>query len=335
MPIAVGTDSGGSVRVPPSFNGVYGLKPTHDRTIVMDSSMCIQGPMAATVGDLKAAYRTIAQPNPDDLVTGKFAISLPPATGSRRVIGVPREWVARADPVVLDHFNRVVAHCRDTLGYEVVDIQVPLLSQGQAAHGPSCLLESLDKVRDRAAPNRDDWGGMLNAQNRILLTIIQHASAVDLLKFNQLRTILMRHMAYLFTEKYPGMIVLTPTTPMAGWKKQPGDDTYGFMDGNLTLHCMLYVWLANTTGCPSVSCPMGYADPEQGEGRVPMGVLAMGEWGAEEQLLGWAAEAESYLHNTYPGGRIRPTKWVDVLARAQEHKAGAAAPGKASDASEE
>ncbi|CAK7219026.1 hypothetical protein SCUCBS95973_003683 [Sporothrix curviconia] len=342
VPIALGTDAGGSVRIPPSFNGVYGLKPSHDRTIAMDSGMCVQGPMAATVGDLKAAYRIVAQPNPDDPVTGKFAVSQVPAAtttttnsaSARRVLGIPREWVARSDPVVREHFDKVVAHFRDTLGYEVVDIQIPLLSQGQAAHSPSCLIESLDKARDRAAPNRDDWGGMLNAQNRILLGIIQNASAVDLLKYNQLRTVLMRHMAHLYAEKHPGLLVVTPTTPMAGWKKMPGDDTYGFLDGNMTLHCMLYVWLANTTGCPSVTCPMGYAEPEQGEGRVPMGVLAMGEWGAEEQLLGWAAEVETYLHDTYPGGRIRPDKWVDVLARAKEHKAGGAA-GKASNASDE
>ena len=323
VPVALGTDAGGSVRIPTSFNGVYGLKPSHDRTIVMDSGMCVQGPMAATAGDLRAAYRIVAQPNPDDPVTGKFAVSqVPPASGvgGRRILGVPREWVARSDPVVLEHFEKVVAHFRDTLGYEVVDIQIPLLSQGQAAHGPSCLTESLDKARDRAAPNHSDWPGMLNAQNRILLSLIRSASAVDLVKYNQLRTVLMRHMAHLYAEKYPGLLVVTPTTPMAGWKKMPGDDAYGCLDGNMTLHCMLYVWLANTTGCPSVSCPMGYAEPEQGEGRVPMGVMAMGEWGAEEQLLEWAADVERYLHNTYAGGRLRPSKWVDVLAQAKEQK---------------
>jgi hypothetical protein len=48
--------------------------------------------------------------------------------------------------------------------------------------------------------------------------------------------------------------------------------------------------------------------------------MAMGEWGSEEQLLGWAAEAETYLHDTYPGGRRRPDEWVDVLALAKGDK---------------
>ncbi len=343
VPIALGTDSGGSLRIPLAFNGVYGIKPTHDRSTVMDSTMCVIGPMAGTVADLTAAYRTVTQPDPEHPVTSKFAVSQPPASSAQRpVLGIPREWVARSDPEVIGHFERVVAHFRDTLGYEVVDIQLPYLSQGQTAHAPSCLLEALDKARDRAAPNRDDWGGMLNAQNRILLTISQHITAVDNVKYNQLRTVIMRHMAHLF-EKYSQkggsrLIVLTPTTPKVGWPMHPADATHGLLDGGMALHNMIYTWLANTTGCPALTCPMGYAEPvvpRQGlghPGRVPMGIMAMGEWGGEEQLLAWAAETERYLHNTYEGGRLRPEKWVGVLALAKEQHGAAAAEtgGKAS-----
>lgn len=74
----------------------------------------------------------------------------------------------------------------------------------------------------------------------------------------------------------------------------------------------MYTWFSNLSGCPSATCPMGYAVPEQGggEGKMPMGVLAMGEWGAEEQLLAWAVEVENYLNDVYPGGRLRPKEWM-------------------------
>ena len=325
VPIALGTDAGGSIRIPPSFNGVYGLKTTHDRTIVMDSSTCITGPMAGTVADLTAAYRTVSQPNPADPVTGKFSISRPMTTASgvakKPVLGIPRDWVNNADPEVKTMFDKIVAHFAKQ-GYEVIDITIPYLAEGQSAHAPLCLVEGLDKIRDRAAPNRDAWPGMLNAQNNLLLSVIKQASAVDIAKCNQLRTVLMRHLAFLWAKHGSALTIVTPTTPMVGWPKHEGDATYGMLDGNMSLQCMQYVWLANVTGCPSVTCPMGYGAPAQGEGNVPVGVLAMGEWGAEELLLQFASEAERYLHNDYAGGRQRPVKWVDVvgLAKAEHEK---------------
>lgn len=319
VPFAVGTDAGGSVRIPPCFNGVYGLKPTHDRTMVMDSSVCTVGAMAGSVAALTAAYRTMAQPDPADPVQGHFAVSVPPSPTAPKVLGVPRAWLARADQAVQEHVEQVLRHFQDQLGYTVVDVALPHLNEAQAAHAMSCLAESLAAARDRTAPNPDGWAALVNRQNRILLSTVQHASAVDLIKANQLRTELMRHLSFLY-EQHPGLLLVTPTTPMAGWKRTAGDDRYGFTDGNMSLRAMRYVWLANWVGCPAVTCPMGYVDPEQGEGRVPVGIQVMGRWGAEEQLLAWAAQAETYLYETYPGGRVRPAKWVDVLALAKKHK---------------
>jgi amidase len=54
---------------------------------------------------------------------------------------------------------------------------------------------------------------------------------------------------------------------------------------------MEYVWLANFTGCPAISCPAGYS-PDSG---VPIGVMAMGEWGTEEDLIAFARDGEPIL----------------------------------------
>ena len=81
----------------------------------------------------------------------------------------------------------------------------------------------------------------------------------------------MSHLQWLW-DKYPGMLVVSPTTPCAGWKiKSPSDiKGYGVSDGDMSLRSMEYVYLANWTGCPAISCPMGYAD-----GDVPVGFMVL------------------------------------------------------------
>ena len=98
----------------------------------------------------------------------------------------------------------------------------------------------------------------------------------------------MKHLAFLF-RKHPGLLIVTPTTPNAGWHISGGaaDLKYGISDGNSSLRSMEYVWLANFTGCPALSIPVGLAEPKEGTGGIPMGLMAMAEWGAEEELLEW------------------------------------------------
>jgi len=298
---------------------MYGLKPSHDRTMVWKSTNTVTGPMAATVADLTIAYRIMSQPDPTDPIQGLFALSSPPAPSAPKTIGVVREWVARAEPAVRDHFDRVVEHLGTARGYDVVDVQLPFLREGQLAHAATCLAEAVEHAKSRVPGGGKGWMALLGHANRTLLAAGQHTPAVDYMRYCQVRTVLMRHLAALFA-RHPGLLVLTPTTPLAGWAAAAGDGAYGFSDGNRSILNMMYVWVANTTGCPALTCPMGYADPTPGGGggRLPLGVQAMAEWGAEEQLLAWAADAEAYLNDVYPGGRLRPDEWADVVGLARE-----------------
>ncbi|KAI0407934.1 amidase signature enzyme [Xylaria palmicola] len=309
IPIAIGTDAGGSIRIPSSFCGMYGLKPTLHRTHTMRSSVCVTGPLAATAADLTIAYRSMTAPNPDDAVQNAFAPSIQPPLTAKKTIGICREWVDCASPVVRESAAQAIAYFTQKLDYEVVDIHIPYLREGQWAHGAWTLSEAVDHVTSRL---KERSFSSVNHCNQLLLSIGGCTSAADMIKYSQMRAMLMEHLAFLF-KKHPGLLIVTPTTPEAGWKVNPGDEAYGFSDGNLTIRMMTYIWLANATGCPAVSVPVGYAEPEQGEGKLPIGLMAMGEWGAEEQLLAWAAEAEGYLNGALEGGRVKPREWADVV----------------------
>ncbi len=100
-PIGIGTDTGGSVRVPASLCGLVGLKVTHGRVPLtgvfpLAPSLDTVGPMTRSVGDAALAYSTLAGHDPADRwsidrpVAGPASVSL----GSLSV-GIPHPWVDR------------------------------------------------------------------------------------------------------------------------------------------------------------------------------------------------------------------------------------------------
>jgi Asp-tRNA(Asn)/Glu-tRNA(Gln) amidotransferase A subunit family amidase len=307
--------SGGSLRIPASFNGVFSIKVSHHRTLEMNSTMCVMGPLATSAADLTIAYRICAKPNPDDPVQSKFALSIPPGLSEKKTIGICKEWWSMADPRVQEVCQEAVDYFGSKNGYDIIDIEIPNLWHGQLAHAASVVAEMSAFARSRTS-KPSDWLSIVGAPNQVLMSVGQHSNATDYITMAQLRQVMMEHLAFLY-EKYPGLMILSPTSPLPGWRIKPGDEVYGMSDTNLTIRNMAFVFLANLTGCPAVTGPAGYIEPEQGDGKIPIGLMSMGEWGQEERLLSWARELEAYLHEAYPGGRIRPSGWVDVIGLAK------------------
>lgn len=274
------------------------------------------GPLASTVADLTIAYRLMAQPDPDCPIRKLYAPSQPLQPSARRTIGIYSDWWAPADPRVAAACRAAVDYLAAEKGYDIVDISIPFVQEGRLAHGLLCLGEISRAARAHAPISSGHWLGHMNNLNKLLLSVASCSTTDDFLAANAMRELQMRHLAHLFA-KHPNLLIVTPTTPVIGWPRVPNDDAYGASDTNLSIRNMMYVWLSNLTGTPAATAPVGYADPDQGEGKMPIGLMALGEWGAEEQLLTWAGELEEYLHDKVDGGRKKPRAWFDVLGETE------------------
>ncbi|KAJ5245357.1 hypothetical protein N7489_005453 [Penicillium chrysogenum] len=333
VPIALGADGGGSIRIPSSFCGIWGLKPSHGRVSGAPSqslapTVGVIGPMAASIDDLALAYRIMATPAPpsEDPISSQFPYPAPPHPDTKRTktIGIVRDWIDRAEGPVRAVLDRALDYYREQ-GYNVIDIKIPYLPEGQRAHALTIMAEiasgvDASKIRQLTAPNK------------VLVSMgMYQITAQDLLASQRLRNLLMTHLAHLF-KAHPGMLIVSPTTPIPGWHIDGGeaDLSRGLSDAKSSVRNMEYVWLANFTGCPAISCPAGYS-PDSG---VPIGVMAMGEWGTEEDLIAFARDGEPILDLPSSGPSLEEngtasaakglrtpsdtSVWEDIIAQTKE-----------------
>ena len=102
VPLTLGSDTNGSIRVPAALCGVYGLKPTYGRlsragTFLFSSSLDHIGPLARSIADIALAFNVMQGPDPRDPVCTDRAVSVPDLSGE---IGGMRIAIAT------DHFAR-------------------------------------------------------------------------------------------------------------------------------------------------------------------------------------------------------------------------------------
>lgn len=259
--------------------------------------------------DLEIAYRIMAEPDQLDPGSALFAPPAAPAKpqSRRKILGICRPWFDRADKAVREACYAALEYLEREHGYETVDISLPLLDDGQRAHAITIMTEVLSGCSPSTLSR-------LTPANKILLSVASQTGSLDFLQAQKLRNLLMQHLAHLYT-LHPGLIIVTPTTPNAGWPFQPQDLTYGVSDGNMQIRNMEYAWLANFCGCPALSAPVGFLEPREGYGKgvVPVGLMGMGEWGCEDGLVGLGYDLEEWLQGNLRGGRARARGWEDVF----------------------
>ncbi|KAL9000191.1 MAG: hypothetical protein Q9169_001093 [Polycauliona sp. 2 TL-2023] len=320
IPIAHAVDGGGSIRIPATYCGLYGLKPTHGRvsflpTPSVGASNVVHGPLASNMADLELAYRILATPDPSSPTSSLFSppspspSSLSSQKNRPKLLGICKPWFSASSPEVLSACNAAVDHYT-ALGYTILPISLPYLHEAQLAHAMTILSEIATGTPTSALPS-------LSAPNKILLSVAGQTPANDFLRAQKMRAMLMSHLAYLWDEN-PGMLIVTPTTPNAGWRISGGepDLKYGVSDADMSLKCMRFVWLANFVGAPALSIPVGMVEAEGGGGggggKVPMGLMAMGEWGDEEGLMEWGREGEEWVWREGEERVQRAEGWVDA-----------------------
>ncbi len=139
----LGTDTGGSIRLPASFCGVVGVKPTYGRVsrygvVAFASSLDQVGPLARTVEDAALLLEKIAGHDPRDLTSSTRPVDdylgrlEEGARGLR--IGVPREWFQGGVEAGVERSVRAALAAYERLGARLVEISLPHSRYGIAAY---------------------------------------------------------------------------------------------------------------------------------------------------------------------------------------------------------
>jgi aspartyl-tRNA(Asn)/glutamyl-tRNA(Gln) amidotransferase subunit A len=296
---SLGSDTGGSIRQPASFNGCVGIKPTYGRVsrygcVAFASSLDQIGPITRDVTDAAIVLNTICGLDKHDSTS--LPVDVPDFTKALRTdvkglrIGLPKEFYgAGLDPKVDAELKKAVEMYRK-MGAEIVDISLPhteyavityyIIAPAEA----SANLARYDGVRygfrssnATSAPemttlSRTEGFGP-EVRRRIMLgTYVLSSGYYDAYykKAMQVRTLIRREYDEAFKKCD---VLLTPTSPVPAYKINSQMDPLAIY---LLDVCTIPV---NLAGLPGISVPCGFADG------MPVGMQLIGKPLDEETVL--------------------------------------------------
>ncbi len=297
--LALGTDTGGSIRQPAAFCGIVGLKPTYGRVsrygvIAFASSLDQVGPMARSVDDCAALYSVISGHDAKDSTSAKIEVQPTEAVSLKGLrLGVPREYfVDGVDSDVKESVEASMKIFTDG-GAELVDISLPHTDYAIATYYILCTAEAssnlsrYDGVRfglrkgqegglDEMYEQTREAGFGDEVKRRIMLgTYVLSAGYYDAYysKAQKVRRLISEDFSKAFKKVDA---IITPTTPTAAFKAgmHTEDPVSMYLADIFTVGC-------NLAGLPGLSLPCGFSDDG-----LPIGMQLIGAPWQEQRLLG-------------------------------------------------
>lgn len=315
--LSLGSDTGGSIRQPASFNGVVGLKPTYGRIsrfglIAFGSSLDQIGPFSQNVEDNALLLNAVSGHDPKDSTSSKVAIPDFTSKIGQDIkglkIALPKEYLGEGiDPKVKE---QVLAAAKqfEKLGATVEEVSLPHSKYGVAVYyiiassEASSNLQRFDGIRygfraedavdleDIYVKTRSQGFGE-EVKRRIMLGTFSLSSGyydAYFKKAGQVRTLIMQDFQKVF-ETYD--LIIGPTAPSVAYDL----DTQGHDPVAMYLADLLTIPV-NLAGLPGISIPAG-----QVEG-LPVGLQIIGKAFDEETIYQAAAafEATTDFHKAKP-----------------------------------
>lgn len=300
--LALGSDTGGSIRQPSSLCGVVGLKPSYGRVsryglIAMASSLDSVGPITKSVEDAALVLDWISGRDGYDSNCTDVKFSLTPLRWKAGIkglkVGVPKEYFGEGlDPKVKKVIEDAIKKLED-LGGEIVKISLPHSEYALAAYyiivpsEISANMARFDGIRFGSA--RTDFGP--EVKRRIMLgTYALSTGYYDQYysKAAKIRTLVKQDFEKAF-EKVD--VIVGPVSPTTAWNL--GEK----VDDPLKMYLAdIYTISANLAGIPGLSIPCGFADG------LPVGLQILGKQMDEETILkvGYAYEQATEWHLKKP-----------------------------------
>ncbi len=298
VPVAIGTDTGGSIRQPASYCGLVGFKPTYGAVsrnglMAMGSSLDQAGPLTTSVADAEQIHTVMAGKDPLDGTTIDTDTYPNVPTKETYTIGIPRDFMKEGvDAGVMEVFEKHVQALQEA-GHTIVDIALPLFEKGLAAYyismpaEVSSNLARYDGIRyglsvdgqtllDVYENSRGEGFGD-EVKRRILLgTYVLSSGYYDAYygKAEAVRELMRQELAQVFGNVD---IVLTPSAP-----------TPAYVAGSITDPVSVYkqdifTVPVNLTGVPAISIPGGTVQCE--DIAMPVGVQYIAPHGGDARLF--------------------------------------------------
>jgi len=329
-PLALGTDTGGSIRQPGAVTGTVGVKPTYGGVsryglVAMASSLDQAGPVTRTVLDAALLHEVIAGHDPMDSTSIDAPVPAVVAAARRADvkglrIGLVRELQGSVESGggfqagVQARFDDAVGLLTDA-GAEVVEVSCPSFVHGIAAYylvmpsEASSNLARFDAMRyglrvgpegvddpsaeQVMAASRDAGFGDEVKRRIILGTYALSSGYYDAYygSAQKVRTLIARDFAAAFEQVD---LLVSPTSPVTAWPlgEKSDDPLAMYLADVATIP-------ANLAGVPGLSLPVGLADEDQ----MPVGLQFLAPAMADDRLYNAAAALEGLLEDRW-GGRL-------------------------------